>query len=390
MKNRRGAFAIITAVTFFGLITVGFVAVDFSRLWTLRNELQTSADAGALAGAIQLFPSRYVNATGVMDSARVYAQRNSTMGRTPGVDSLILGNWNQSTRAFTPAGTPQNALRVVTGYNMSGLVLSAFGVPAPRMRARATAWAEAPVATTGCLKPWAIPYETLMYALNVARGIANPASNANLNRAFDQTNDIAALNSMSATARTFNLKIGSGGGVAAPTNGYAGTTLPGDYQAVALPKLWDAASTSYPSSGPVPGGNAYQANIDGTTCYGLSVGDSLTTEPGNMIGPTLQGVQPNVCTNVTQSGTGTGDCLDASGAVGSAPVKSAFFACGTGCNGKTHVGVKLLGSFVITKVYPKNYGTHDKGEIQGIFLPIQATGPVGGGSTTLQKPILTQ
>lgn len=390
LRNRRGAFSIMIAVGFFFLITVGAIAIDFSRLWTLKNELQTAADAGALAGAIQLFPARYAGAQGVIDSATVYTQRNPSMGRVPGVDSIILGNWNQSTRSFTAAGTPQNAVRVVAGYNMSGMIMSAFGVPAPRMRARATGWAEAPVATTGCIKPWAIPYEHLMFAINNYRGIPN--TNANLNRAFDQVNDIAALNAMSAAQRTFTLKLGSGTITQA---GATNTTMPGNFQAVQLPKLWDDATQTYPTPRPQSGANVYRDNITGATCYGLSVGDSLGTETGNMVGPTLQGADPGVCKGgIVQNGPNIGDCISAPGGPVGVDVKTAFFACGSGCNGRTTVGVKLIGSFTLMKVYPKGdtgkNPLYEKSQIVGIFTPIQDSGPVGGGSTTLQKPILAQ
>ncbi len=387
-KNRKGAFAIMTAVGFFAMMIVGAVAVDFSRLWTLKNELQTAADAGALAGAIQLFPTRI--AANARDTAIAYATRNKSMTRTPVVDSAIVGYWNDSLKVFTGGGSPSNAIRVVTAFQMSGLIISAFGVPLPRMRARATGWAEAPVATTGCIKPWAIPYESLIYTLNVYRGISPANSNANLNRAFDQVNDIAALNAMTAAQRTFTLKIGGGGAITAPAGGYSGSSMPGNYQAVELPKLWDAATRTYPSPGPTSGASAYRGNIDGSTCYGLSVGDSLTTEPGNMVGPTIQGIEPAVCSSIVQNGSGTGNCLDSLGNVGSPAVKAAFFACGSSCNGKSNVGVKLLGSFIIMQAYPKNFGTHEKAEITGVFQPIQSSGPVGGGSTTLQKPILIQ
>lgn len=397
LRNRRGAFSIMIAVGFFFLITVGAIAIDFSRLWTLKNELQTAADAGALSGAIQLFPSRYTSAQGVIDSATVYTQRNPSMGRVPGVDSVILGNWNQSTRTFTAAGTPQNAVRVVAGYNMSGMIMSAFGVSAPRMRARATGWAEAPVATTGCIKPWAIPYENLMFAINTYRGI--PIDNASLNRPFDQVADIAALNAMSAPQRTFTLKLADN---MSPNqqnqitqSGATATSMPGNYQAVRLGKLWDYATQTYPSPGPVAGGNAYVNNITGVTCHGLSVGDSLQTETGNKVGPTLKAVEDSVCKGgIEQNGANIGNCYASPGGPVGVDIKTAFFACGTGCNGQSTVAVKLLGSFTLTKIYPKGAGgqnpAYEKSQIVGIFKPIQVSGPVGGGSTTLQKPILAQ
>lgn len=386
-RNRRGAFVVIAAILFLGMVGVSAIAIDFSRLWTLRNELQTSADASAMGGALQLIGAR--NPAQTVSAARAFAADNRAMGRVVTVDSVELGTWNDATRFFTLNGTPNDAVRVVVADTMRGLLMSAFGIAKPRLKARAVGWAGASISSIACIKPWAIPYESLMYTLNVFRNINPPASNANLTRAFDQIADIAALNTMTAAQRTFTLKLGGGGAVTAPAGGYVGTNLPGNYQAVGLPKLWDAATGTYPTPGPQNGANAYRNNIAGTTCNSIAVGDSLATEPGNMVGPTMQGIEPAVCATIVQSGANTGDCLNSAGLVGVNMISS-FFSCGTSCNGRSVVAVDLLGSFILTKAYPRNFGIHDKAEIAGIFNPVQATGPVGPGPSTLKKVILVQ
>lgn len=410
LKNRRGAFAIITAVIFMSMVMIGAVAIDFSRLWTLKNELQTSADAAAHAGAIALQPSRYTGPNMVDSMVRFFATTNQAMTRTPVVDSVILGNWNQTSRTFTAAGTPQNAVRVVTAFNMSGLIMSAFGVPPVRMRARAVGWSEAPVVNSGCMKPWAIPYENLMFAINTYRGIAN--DNASMNRAFDQVADMAALNAMTAAQRTFSLKVtqNTNGNNPNPVvqAGATSATMPGNYQAVRLGKYWDSATQQIATPGPNTGGNAYMDNIAGVdasgnpVCYNLAVGDSLQTETGNKVGPTVNTVDGTICYNIPNNDAllTFGDCRDATGAI--PEIKAAFYACGTGCNGQTRVGVKLLGSFKLTKMFPSScrtsggnpsnpaLGACEQSQIVGIFEPVQSSGPIGGGSTTLQKPIIAQ
>jgi hypothetical protein len=391
MKSRRGAFVVITGVLFIMMVGFGAVAVDFSRMWTLKNELQTSADAAATAGAIQLAGTHVTTGNAPADSARAYATRNPAMARNVVVDSVELGHWNHNTRTFTPGGTPTDAIHVVVANPMQGLLMTLFGVTPPRIRARATGWAGAPVATSGCQKPWAIPYENLMYAINAYRGIAN--TTANMNRAFDQVADIAALQAMTQAQRTFDLKIAqNNNNNNGQINQTAATTtsMPGNYQAVRLGKWWDYATQSIANPPPGQGGNDYLNNITGANgCYTLSVGDSLETETGNKVGPTLNGMEPAVCTTIVNSGPNEGDCLNSAGTVG-VDIKASFFRCGTGCSGQAHVGIELLGSFTLTKVYPNNSGGHEKSEIAGIFVPIQSSGPVGGGSTTLQRPILVQ
>jgi Flp pilus assembly protein TadG len=396
LKKRRGAMVVMTGVMFFALVICGAVAIDFGRLWTERWELQSAADAGALAGALQLMPPR--DTLVVTDSARAYVHRNRAMSDTITVDSVVLGNWNGPTRVWTPAGSPTNAVRVVVSQQASNLFMAGFGIPTPRMTARAIAWAAAPVATTtSCMKPWAIPYESLMYAINTYRGIA--ITNSSLTRPFDNTLDMAALQAMSAADRTFNLKLGSGAnGNVQDTISQAGAdagNMPGNYRAVVLPKLWDYATQSYPygQNGPPPGGNVYSNNISGSTCHGLAVGDSLMTETGNKVGPTVSAVEPAVCSTIVQSGANIGDCLDAGNNVG-VDIKAAFYSCGTGCQGKTAVGVTLLGSFTLMKMYPRGdtgpTPLFDKAQLVGVFKPVQAEGGAGGGSTTLVKLLLVQ
>ncbi len=325
------------------------------------------------------------------------------MAGTDSVEQVIIGKWDDNTATFTPGAPDSTAIHVVVSRQSSGLIMNAFGVPSPRMRASAIAWADAPVATTSCIKPWAVPFVTLMYRVNVYRNahespspFVPPDSWGNLTRPFDQTNDIAALNSMTVAERTFDLKLGSGGAF----NDSVTQAMPGNYQAVELPKLWDVATRTYPTPGPQSGAQAYEDNVSGATCYGLSVGDSLTTEPGNKVGPTVKGVTAGPCPtlrgstdNTSQSSSAFGDCLDANGLP--PDIKAAFYYCSSGCNGKSTVSVNLLGSFTLTKVFPENskksaYRQFDKAEIMGIYNPIQDSGPVGGASTTLQRPILVR
>jgi hypothetical protein len=288
--------------------------------------------------------------------------------------------------------------------------MSGLGVPIPRLRASAIAWSEAPVNTTGCIKPWAVPMVHLMYRLNLKRGI-NPAADwNNLTRPFQQDSDIAALNAMTVAERTFQLKLGSTNGNGNNPVNDSINTMPGNYQAVRLGKYWDASSGTYANPGPETGGNDYEEHVEGPECFGITVGDSLETEPGNKVGPTVDGAQMDgstppkgVCTivrgyngvdNTQNTDPSYGDCVDGNGNIG-VDIKAAFYMCATGCNGSTSVEVTMLGSFTLMKVYPgksKNGWTpaFDKAEIVGVFKPVQDTGPVGGVNTTLQRPILVR
>ncbi len=398
LKNRRGVFVVLVAILSMVLMGAAALSIDISRIWTMRNELQTAADAGALAGAIQLTPPH--DTFYVTDTATAFAQRNRVMYALPNVDSVQIGIWNDTTSAFTSGARPANAVNIVVSHPTNNLFMAMFGIAAPRVKARAIAWANAPVVEANCFKPWAIPYVTLMYRLNLARGISPANSFDNLTRAFDQTLDVGALNSMSEADRTFDLKLGAG----SFDDPVPGSTMPGNFQAVMLPRSWSAATQQRnPDGPPQSGGDPYRNAIRGPECFSLGIGDSLTTEPGNKVGPTIQGVtgDPGVCATLVGEDTNTpstdptfGNCLDENGQNGVA-IKAGFYLCRSGCGGRSSVGVEMLGSFTLKKIYPdksKNKQTpaFDKAEIVGVFNPISAQGPIGSGATTLTRLILVK
>ena len=395
VKPRRGAITVMTALVFFALVACMGVAIDFSRLWIIRNELQTGADAGSLAGAMQMMSAR--DTLRFADSALAYARANRTLTDTLHVDSVQKGFYDGATRVFTAAGTPTNAVNVVVSYDPSRMWMRSFGATIPRMKARAVAWAGAPASNTApeCVKPWAMPYETLMSAVNTFRGIAN--TNANLTRAWDQVNDVAALNRMTLAQRTFSLKIAQNLGNVNQAGATAGS-MPGNYQAVRLGKLWDYGTQTYSAPPPQNGGSSYSAWINGTNgCPTLAVGDSLETEPGNKVGPTVSAVQPTVCATITDNNGANlathGNCNQSNGSVGK-DIITAFYTCGSGCTGQSTVGVKLTGSFTLMKLYPDNDAGRsprwDKSQIVGVFKPLHVGGAGGGGSTTLVKLVLAR
>ena len=409
MKARRGAVIVMVGIMMVTLVGISAISIDFSRLWALRNELQTSADAGAHAGAVQLAPPN--NAGTVIAAATAYASLNKAMQGTVTVDSVETGDWDDVARVFTPWAAHTDAVRVVVSRQSTGLIMSLLGVAAPRLKARAVGWADAPVSdATGCIKPWAIPYTLLMYRINLYRNANespspfSPANSVdNLTRPFDQVADLAALQNMTEADRTFSLKQGSG------TMNDSGATISGNYQAVVLPEYWDAATQAnnpnyQPSDG---GGMNYANNISGASCNTLDIGDRLITEQGVAVGPTLHGflgtggVQgPGICAqilghqdSINKNDPTYGDCVDAAGNTG-IDVKSAFYYCSSNCNGKSEVEVKMLGSFTLKKIYPQgDPGQNpqwEASEIVGIFKPLGDPGTVGPGATMYTTIIIVK
>jgi hypothetical protein len=408
LKARRGAVVVMLGIMMVALVSVTAVAIDFSRMWTLRNDLQTAADAAAHAAAIQLLPPNNAAVPNIIAAATSYATVNKAMTRTASVDSVILGDWDNVPRTFTPGAPHTDAVSVTVSRQSTGLIMGLVGVAAPRLKARAIAWADAPVVTSaGCMKPVAVPYEQMIWRLNIKRGIANTPDTLGMYRRFDPVNDMVALSNMTAAERTFTLKIGSGNNVV-DTLGQ----ISGSYQAVRLGKAWDVSTGLDASPGPDNGGNAYSDHLSGSTCHTLAVGDSLQLEGGNKVGPTICGVignancnsasGPGICAslpgatdNTKPDETGFGECRDAQNNVG-IDIKAAFYNCAGQCNGTSNrVEVSLLGSFTLTHMYPgqskqNQTPSFEQSQIVGIFKPVSDPGTVGPGQTTLVKPILVR
>jgi len=57
-KNRKGIFVVLFGILFMSLMAAAAMSIDFARVWAMRNELQTSADAAAATGASTCGASR--------------------------------------------------------------------------------------------------------------------------------------------------------------------------------------------------------------------------------------------------------------------------------------------------------------------------------------------
>ena len=425
LKNRKGVFVVMFGILVVGLMAAAAVSIDLTRTWAFRNELQTSADAAALAGAVQLGGGSLV-ANQALDSARAYAAKNRALKDLVTVELAQLGHWNDTTAQYTSGGTPNNAVRVVVNHNVTNLWMSGLLGSSPfTVRARAIAWADAGVSESACLKPWVIPYSSLMFRVfrlnHPTWTTAIPRDS--LTRAFTPE-DLALLKTASAAQRTFTLKLGSQNNtdsVTALNNLADSLKLPGNFQAVDLPPKWlKSTQARNPNWSQGNGGDSvsYKGSVAGSTCHSISVGDSLATKTGNMVGPTINAADssdgkdpPGVCKYIKgdkydpaktkNTETPFGDCMSAlSGGTAGVDVKAAFYVCTTKCNGQTSYYVNMLGSFTLTKIYPgkTNYCSpqatncleYDAGTIQGVFNPIQDPGAVGPGASTLRRIILVE
>ena len=111
-RDERGSTVMMFAV--FLMAGVGFaaIAIDGGYLYSLKNKLQTTADAAVLVAVSEL-PDTDVART----AAIVMAGKNMPTGEHGAVladADVVTGNWDSATRTFTAGGTPLDAVRVVT------------------------------------------------------------------------------------------------------------------------------------------------------------------------------------------------------------------------------------------------------------------------------------
>ena len=157
LKNRKGIFVVLFGLLFMVLMGAAAISIDMSRIWTMRNELQTAADAGALAGAVQLTPPHDDAYAMVNDSARAIARLNTALYDLVTVDFVHTGVWDDDAGTFTSPGPGSpNAVHVQVSHGTNKLIMGALGIAAPVVRARAIAWANAPINTANCIRPWSM------------------------------------------------------------------------------------------------------------------------------------------------------------------------------------------------------------------------------------------
>jgi hypothetical protein len=317
VAGERGAVLIHVAVALGALLALSAFVFDYGVMWTSRAQAQTSADAGALAGALSLAFDSGTDLDAARARAIAMSRRNRVWGQAPSVTD------GDVTFPACPPGAPGVAdtcikvdvLRTQARLNALPTFFGRLaGVASQGARATATAQI-ATGNTTDCLKPWAIIDRWDEY--NAAGGEPDypnadpdflPAStfdrySTGRGNTPPQEADLYVAPSAAGPGTGFRLPtdLGRRFVVKVDTNNSA-TISSGWFRAIRVPRL-DGQT----------GGNVYRNNI--TSCGGLpasfagantqpcpaNIGNAdaaywatqgcFATEPGNMIGPTSGGIE---------------------------------------------------------------------------------------------------
>jgi Flp pilus assembly protein TadG len=92
-KNNHGAVLILVTLLLFVFVGVAALAVDLGHLYMVRNELQNAADAGALAGAANLYVVDADNSVTVNPNANLIAWEAATANRATAKEPEAESNY---------------------------------------------------------------------------------------------------------------------------------------------------------------------------------------------------------------------------------------------------------------------------------------------------------
>jgi len=280
-RDESGMSYVFIGLSMMAFLSASILAIDVGMLMTARNQAQNSADAGALAGA----------------TALIYDDFNNRSASGPAVTSAISGaTSNQVMRANVsvtaadvtfpndPAGQPNrvkvNVFRQASrGNPVATLIASLFGITSANIAATATAEASPANAAT-CIKPFTIPdrwIERQTPGWDPTDTFSAYPKNPSLQPdVYYPPGDpsYAGYDPFRDKGLQLVLKAGTGNNI-----------NPSFYYP------WDIPGST--------GASDYRWNIDNCNTTQMGVGELLTAEPGNMVGPTQQGTEALVARDPT-------------------------------------------------------------------------------------------
>jgi Flp pilus assembly protein TadG len=304
--DERGMSFIFVGLGFTAFLAASILAIDVGLLMTARTQAQTSADAGALAGATALVFNNFADhtATGpAVTSAINTAQANLVVGQAPSVTPTdVTFPFDTSTSAFDQVQV--SVYRTQARSNpLATLIAGVFGTSTADVSATATAMA-APANQLNCVLPFTIPDKW------IEKQCATEACPWSPTDTFDMFAPQGNHQNAGAPLAYPDQYVPPGQPGA---TGYDPTTDVG-LQLVLKPSSQSQVTPSMYNAwdiGGVTGASAYSANIGGCNTTMTAIGNTMSPETGNMVGPTKQGVDaliaqdPNASWNPSCNG-GTG------------------------------------------------------------------------------------
>ena len=324
LKKEQGNALILGAVSFAVLTGFGVLTIDIGRILVTHTQLQNAADAAALAGASAFCDDFNASDAEVQSRARLVGESHYSLAMDkpekvdiPNSQILITRNVDEQrneVEVLTQSTTKQYFLNLMNGQGWGGP-----GGNSDVVHAKATAACGATCGVT-CVKPWSLPdrWDDVTPVAGYTGGTVNGKKMPNWrgNNEWDSEYDAGGdtnNNGLWDPGEAYTDGNGNGqydaeaynplltgyipdpypGNLLSP-GGDLGLELtlksdndskptPGQYQAVDLPPVNRGT--------PITGGAEYERNIAACNAAEVWPGDWLQLEPGNMVGPTNQGMR---------------------------------------------------------------------------------------------------
>ena len=276
--DERGFSLVFVGLGCLAFVAASMLAIDVGMLITSRSQAQNSADAGALAGATALAYDNWDDRTEsgpAVVNALSGARANTVQGGTVTVGAADV------TFPLDPVSGDANRVRVTVRKTVSTLIAKYFGIETADVVAVATAEAAAANAMT-CVKPFTIPDKWTERQ--------NPPWDAS--DTFDRYKKSGGTVNVIANPDVY---VPQYDGAGAPNPGYTGYNTEAN-RGIQLVLRASTGTNIMPSfffslamTGDT-GGSDYDWNIANCNTSIYKWGDPLVQEPGNMVGPTIQGI----------------------------------------------------------------------------------------------------
>lgn len=360
--RESGQALVIFLAALVGLLGFAALAIDAGYLYTVRHELQRCTDAGALAGASAFFDGNWADSP-----IRAVAE---TRAKAFGSRDTVVRSALDPSREISIDFPAYDRVRVDASRNVDLFFSRMFLGPTKTVSAYSVAEASVVDRNVKGLKPWGIPF---------------PWEDTNGNDLYDPgeaihkdcPEGIADPSRYFCRGTRVILKIGT------PKNS---PKNPSD-----LPSLQQEPGHFFGLALDGTGSSVYRDTIVNGSRTAISVGDALQLEPGNMVGPTVQGAgdlidaDPHSSWNVAQ-GLPESDLYRISDSswmnsprVIRIPIYDPEEPLKTGRN---EMVVAAFGGFWIESI------EHHQGTVIGRFLPMKAFGEAGPSPGPAAGPVL--
>ncbi len=156
-SGNRGQVLVIVAIAIFALLGMVALAVDLGYLWSVRHELQRSADAGALAGASRFIPPDTGDWADTTVQEEAKARARDFASRDLVASSTLRAEDNEIIVTIDPVDPGVDRIKVRTQRTVPLFFARVFGRASQLVFAEAVAEASQVNQNVRCIVPWGLP-----------------------------------------------------------------------------------------------------------------------------------------------------------------------------------------------------------------------------------------